>query len=196
MRRLVAGVAVVAALLLAVPAPAAAHAGLTLVVNDDGRGNLSVDVTWADGHPVTEPMAGTMLAVSTAGRQVGPVALTRLPGRPTLVHPEALAAGTWQVTVDVALPGIGRCAAPVTVAARGAAPKAGSTRCAAPPPPSAPPAAAQEDDSSPGSLPVWATVLLVVAAGGAAAGVLGWRRRAAGRRRPAARPAARSRLRR
>ncbi len=187
MRRLVAGAAVVA-VLLAVPAPAAAHAGLTLVVNDDGRGSLSVDVTWADGHPVTEPMAGTMIAVSATGRQVGPAPLTRLPGRSTLVHSGSLAAGTWQVTVDVALPGIGRCAAPVTVAGRGAAAKAGSTRCAASPPPAAPPAAAEPVDPPAGGLPGWATaLLLLVAAAAAAAGLLWWRRRAVSSPRASAR---------
>ncbi len=121
---------------VAVPAPAAAHAGLGLVVNDDGRGSISVEVAWADGHPVTGPIAGTLLASGPGGAQVGPAPLRRLPGTPTLVHDGTLAAGAWQVTVDVALPGVGHCAAPVTVAAAGGAAQPGTTRCA---PPARPP---------------------------------------------------------
>lgn len=115
------------------PAPAQGHAALALTVNDDGHGNVSVDVAWADGHPVTETIAGTLLAMGSA--QVGPAPLTRLPGGSTLVHSEPLPPGTWQVTVDVALPAIGRCAAPVTV---GDAAQPGTTRCV----PSADPVAA------------------------------------------------------
>jgi hypothetical protein len=98
---------------------ASAHTGLVLTVNDDGHGSVAVDVLWADGHPVTEPVAGTMTAFSARGAQVGPAALTRLPDRPTVVYPGALPAGQWQVTVDLALPGIGHCEAPITVAANG-----------------------------------------------------------------------------
>ena len=108
-RVLAAAVAGLAAAAVALPAPAQAHAGLALTVNDDGRGNVSVDVAWADGHPVTEPIAGTLLA--TGAEQVGPSALTRLPGTSTLVYGQPLPPGTWQVVVDVALPAIGRCAA-------------------------------------------------------------------------------------
>ena len=114
-----------AAAAVALPGPAQAHAGLALTVNDDGHGNVSVDVAWADGHPVTETIAGTLMA--TGDVQVGPAPLTRLPGTYTLVYPRPLPEGTWQVVVDVALPAIGRCAAPVTVG--GAAAKPGTTRC-------------------------------------------------------------------
>src|SRR3954471_9370179 len=96
-------------LLLVTVTPAQAHAGLVLTVNDDGRGSVSVDVRWADGHPVTEPVAGTLTALSGAGAQVGPAALTRLPDQPTVVYDGTLKPGTWQVTVDLALPGIGHC---------------------------------------------------------------------------------------
>ena len=110
-------------------APAEAHAGLVLTVNDDGRGSVSVDIAWADGHPVAEPVAGTLTAVSAEGARVGPAALTRLPDQPTVVYDGTLRPGRWQVTVDLALPGIGHCAAAVTVAAGGAVAKPGSTRC-------------------------------------------------------------------
>lgn len=114
--------------------PAAAHTGLVLTVSDDGRGGVAVDVAWADGHPVTEPVAGILTAVSATGARVGPAPLTRLPDLPRVVYDGRLAPGRWQVTVDVALPGVGHCAAPVTVVA-GATAKPGSTRCgdAAPP---------------------------------------------------------------
>jgi hypothetical protein len=153
-RALMAAAAGVAATAVALPAPARAHAGLALTVNDDGRGNVSVDVAWADGHPVTETIAGTLMA--TGAGQVGPSPLTRLPGESTLVYPRPLPEGTWQVVVDVALPAIGRCAAPVTVG--GAAAKPGTTRCV----PSAEPVAAPP---SPGSFP-WLPVV-----GGAAAAI-------------------------
>ena len=138
-KTLMAVAAGVAAAAVALPAPARAHAGLALTVNDDGRGNISVDVAWADGHPVTETIAGTLMATGTT--QVGPAPLERLPGAPTLVYPQPLPPGTWEVVVDVALPAIGRCAAPVTAGSTAAKP--GTTRCvpsptavAAPPPPS------------------------------------------------------------
>ncbi len=133
-------------------APAAAHAGLVLTVNDDGRGNVAVNVTWADGHPVTEPVAGMLTAVSTAGVQVGPAPLTRLPDQPTVVYDGTLKPGSWQVTVDLALPGIGHCAAVVTVAAGGAAAKPGSTRCGDTTPPAPAPVAAPETG---GGKPPW-----------------------------------------
>ncbi len=153
------------AVAVTVPAPAQAHAGLALVVNDDGRGSVSVDVAWADGHPVTETMAGTLLAIGTTGAQVGPVPLRRLPGGSTLVFPSALPAGAWQVTVDVALPGIGRCTAPVTVAAADAAARPGTTRCAPSPPP-----AAASPAPPPGRGPGWP----VFAGAVAVLGAFGW----------------------
>jgi hypothetical protein len=124
--RLLGPLTTVVLLLLGTVTPAQAHTGLVLTVNDDGRGSVSVDVAWADGHPVSEPMAGTLTAVSARGVQIGPAALTRLPDRPTVVYDGTLKPGTWQVTVDLAVPGIGHCAAEVTVAATG---RPGSTRC-------------------------------------------------------------------
>jgi hypothetical protein len=167
-RILTAAVAVLAAV-VAMPAPAQAHAALALVVNDDGRGSVSVDVAWADGHPVTEPIAGTLLGIGPGGAQVGPVPLTRLPGTSTVVYEGALRPGLWQVTVDVAMPAIGRCAAQVTVAAKA---KPGTTRCAA-----SPPAVVAQPAPAPASgWPVRLTVLLAVA-GGAAVLAWWWRRR-------------------
>lgn len=112
----------------AAPGTAWAHATVVLTVNHDGRGSVSVDVGWSDGHPVTESVAATMSAVSAAGTSVGPVPLTRLPGRPKVVYDGVLPSGVWQVSVDTALPGIGHCEAEVrVVAAAGATP--GSSRC-------------------------------------------------------------------
>ena len=178
-RLLTAAVATLAAA-VAVPAPAQAHAGLTLVVNHDGRGSVSVDVAWADGHPVTEPIAGTLLGIGPAGSQVGPVPLARLPGTSTVIYEGALRPGSWQVTVDVALPAIGRCAAPVTVTAADTPAKAGSTRCAASPPP----AAASPAPATDSAWPVWLTVLVVVAGAAVVIAGLAWWRRAGTRPAP------------
>jgi hypothetical protein len=112
------GFAAVLAAVLGFPGTAAAHATVALTVNTDGRGSVSVDVAWSDGHPVTEPMAATMIATpvtATGAAGVGPVALTRLPGQPTVVYSGTLAAGEWRVTVDTALPGVGHCEAVVRV---------------------------------------------------------------------------------
>jgi hypothetical protein len=149
------------ALVLIGAGPAYAHAGLLLTVNDDGRGSVSVDIAWSDGHPVSEAVAGTLTAVPVAGtaaEAVGPVPLTRLPGRPTIVYGGVLPAGTWDVTVDVALPGIGHCAAPVVVAANGAT--AGSTRCGDPVA-ATPAATAPRPDEG---WPLWATAAVVALA--------------------------------
>jgi hypothetical protein len=176
-RRLLATAVAILAAAVAVPAPAQAHASLTLVVNDDGRGSVSVDVTWADGHAVTEPIAGTLLAIGADGAQIGPAPLTRLPGASALVYEGALRPGTWQVTVDVAVPAIGHCAAPVIVAAADAPAKPGVTRCAVSPQP----AAASRAPDSGATWPVGLTVVLVVA--GAAAVIAAawwWRARYAG----------------
>ena len=169
-RRVLTAAAATLVVAAAVPAPAQAHAGLALVVHDDGRGSVSVDVAWADGHPVTEPVAGTLIAFAPDGTQVGPAPLSRLPGASTLVYRGALRPGSWQVTADVALPAIGRCEAPVTVAAADAPAKPGETRCAPSEAPAAAAAAAPAPDRKP-TWPVWLAVL-----GAAAAAVLLFRR--------------------
>jgi hypothetical protein len=150
--------------LLTLVEPAAAHKGVALTVHDDGRGNVSVDVVWADGHPVSETIGATMVGFSDRGAQLGPVPLTRLPGTPTVVHGTPLAAGRWTVTVDVAVPGVGHCEAVVTVADP---PAPGRTRCgdvqAAP---------ATTPAAAPAGWPLWATVLLGVAGLVVAAGLV------------------------
>jgi hypothetical protein len=165
--------------------PAQAHAGLVLTVNGDGRGSVSVDIAWSDGHPMSEPVAGTLTAVPATGtttEAVGPVPLTRLPGRPTMVYDGVLAAGNWDVTVDVALPGIGHCAAAVVVGKQ-AAPA--STRCGDPVA-TAPAATAPRSDRG---WPRWAIAAVVaLTAGGAVMLILLRHRRSAPvRRRPGGR---------
>ncbi|UQU62591.1 hypothetical protein COUCH_26630 [Couchioplanes caeruleus] len=170
---------VLAAALIAVgtAAPAQAHAGIVLTVIDDGRGSVSVDLLWADGHPVTGPVAGTLVAVSAAGAQVGPSALARLEGTSTAVYEGTLPDGDWQVTIDVAAPGIGHCAAPVAVQRAGPG-RPGSTRCGEPKPAAAAPVAQQRPAGGRSYLP------LVAAAGVILLGMavaVGLRRRRSGR---------------
>ncbi|MEJ3747949.1 hypothetical protein WEI85_32250 [Actinomycetes bacterium KLBMP 9797] len=160
--RLLIVVVVTAAALLGGSGAAAAHATVQLTVHSDGRGSVSVDVVWADGHPVTEPVAATMTAVAavaptavaataSAASAVGPVALTRLPGRPTVVYGGTLPAGEWRITVDTALPGIGHCEAVVRVG--GADSRPSSTRCGTPAP--APTAAAAAPGGGGVPRPIW-----------------------------------------
>jgi hypothetical protein len=180
-----AATAAVVALAAGASAPAAAHSGVALTVHDDGRGNVSVDVLWLDGHPVSGTIAGTLSATSDTGTGVGPAPLTRLPGRATVVHDRPLAAGRWRVIVDVAVPGIGRCEATVTVAAAEAPATPGSTSCGVPP--SAPSALTTTPAAAPPSgagRPVWWVVAGLAAVAGpvAVAGLVLLRRsRAAGR---------------
>ncbi|MGW4941877.1 hypothetical protein ACWEOZ_09840 [Actinoplanes sp. NPDC004185] len=159
-------------------APAQAHAGIILTVNDDGRGSVSVDLLWADGHPVTEPVAGTIVAVSSAGDQVGPSALARLEGTSTAVYEGTLPDGDWQVTIDVAAPGIGHCAAPVDVQ-RGGSGRPGSTRCGEPKPAAAAPVAQQQPSGGRSHLPLVAAAGVVLVGVGVAVAL---RRRRSGRK--------------
>jgi hypothetical protein len=121
---------------------------------------------------VTEPIAGTLLGIGPGGSQVGPVPLARLRGTSTVIYEGALPPGSWQVTVDVALPAIGRCASPVIVAASDTPAKPGTTRCAASPPSAAAPPAPAEDPA----WPVWLTVMVVVAGAAVMVAGLVWRR--------------------
>jgi hypothetical protein len=171
LRLLTAAVALVVAA-VAVPAPAQAHAGLNLVVNHDGRGSVSIDVAWADGHPVTEPIAGTLLGFGPDDDQVGPVPLSRLPGTSTVIYEGALKPGAWQVTVDIAVPAIGHCAATVAVAAPDAPAKPGTTRCTVSPAAATSPASAPAPDSG---WPVWLIVLAIfTGCAGVIAGLAWW----------------------
>ncbi|WP_436498855.1 hypothetical protein [Actinokineospora sp. HUAS TT18] len=126
-----AGAIAIAMAPLGVPATAAAHESLVLILHDNGRGGVTVDLAWTDGHPipVTSTIAASLLATS-ADRTVGPTALRHLPGKPTAAYDTALPPGTWQVYVDVAMPGIGQCEVTVTVEAQPRQPT--STRCGAP----------------------------------------------------------------
>ncbi len=128
-------------LLLGTAAPARAHATVVLTVHHDGRGAVSVDVAWSDGHPVTEAVAGTLIAVSAAGAQVGPEPLSGAAGGATVRYDGVLQPGTWQVTVDLALPGLGHCEAEVLVAPGTGPPTPGTQRCGEIQPPVAKPAA-------------------------------------------------------
>jgi hypothetical protein len=158
-RRAAAVLLAVIMLLLGTAAPARAHATVALTVNNDGRGAVSVDVAWSDGHPVTEAVAGTLIAVSSAGAQVGPAPLSRTTGGSTVVYDGALPPGTWQVTVDLALPGLGHCVAEVFVAPGTEQPRPGTQRCGETKPPAAAPASPA---SPPSSVPV--VLLFAVAA--------------------------------
>ena len=171
-RRVLTAVALVAAA-VAVPAPAQAHAGLNLVVNHDGRGSVSVDVAWADGHPVTEPIAGTLLGFGPDDEQIGPVPLSRLPGTSTVIYEGALKPGAWQVTVDIAVPAIGHCAASLVVAAPDATAEPGTTRCiASPAAPGTSPASTPGTDSG---RPIWLIVLAIfTGCAGVVAGLAWW----------------------
>ena len=160
------------ALLFGTAAPAQAHAGVVLTVRNDGHGAVAVDIAWSDGHPVTASVAGTLIAISSAGTQVGPDPLSRPAGASPAVYRGTLTPGTWQVTVDLALPGIGHCATDIAVAARAEPARPDSVRCGPSPQPAAAPAPAPSRTGP---------VLLFAAAGviavGTAASVLLRRRR-------------------
>jgi len=110
---------------------------------------------------VTEPVAGTLVAVSSAGAQVGPSALARLEGTSTAVYEGTLPEGDWQVTIDVAAPGIGHCAALVDVQRAGPG-RPGSTRCGEPKPAAAPPAAKQQPTGGRSHLPLIAAAGVIL----------------------------------
>ncbi|HVK25493.1 MAG TPA: hypothetical protein VM677_29390 [Actinokineospora sp.] len=122
---------------LGVPS-ASAHTGLVLTLHDDGRGGISVDLAWDDGHPIPGDSNVAASLLATGSTTVGPAALKHLPGKPTVVYGGVLPVGTWTVYVDVAMPGIGQCEATVTVAAEARQPA--STRCGKPTVAAAPPA--------------------------------------------------------
>jgi hypothetical protein len=116
--------------------------------------------TWADGHPITDPIGAVLTATSTSGQTVGPAPL-RANGD-ALTYSGTLAAGDWTVTAEMGTPAIGRCQGTLHVGgaagAAGAAPS--EIRCA---PPSPPPVASPV--ASPGSSHViWYVVLALVAA--------------------------------
>ncbi len=119
-RRYAVAAAAAAALLLLPARPAAAHDGVLPTLHHDGRGTVWLTLAWADGHPISEPALALLSGRSTQGGSVAATALRPLPHDPaTLPLPGALAPGDWSLTVDVATPGVGYCAASLRVAADG-----------------------------------------------------------------------------
>jgi hypothetical protein len=176
-RRLAAVLLAALILLLGTAAPARAHATVVLTVHHDGRGAVSVDVAWSDGHPVIEAVAGTLIAVSSAGAQVGPAPLSSTAGGSTVRYDGVLPSGSWQVTVDLALPGLGHCVADVLVTSGTEQLTPGTQRCGEIQPPVAAPAA----PATSVPLVLLFTAAAVIALGTAAAIVLRRRRLSAPR---------------
>jgi hypothetical protein len=86
-----------------------AHDGVVLTVHSDGRGSVWADATWADGHPVGEPLVAAISGQSDAGQALGPAPLAA--GTPAARYEGTLEPGRWTVTVDAAAPGAGTCTA-------------------------------------------------------------------------------------
>ncbi|MGK4579518.1 hypothetical protein [Kitasatospora sp. HPMI-4] len=107
--------------------PAAAHGDsihfqITAQVDGHSRATAGYD---NDGDPVDEPVTGTLSAVASDGRTVGPWQLVAVAGAPaTYTTAQALPPGHWKVTVESAFPDIGHGEAEVDVTAvpEGAAP--------------------------------------------------------------------------
>ncbi len=153
-RRIAAAVSVVAAV-LAFPAPAAAHGAASIALNSDGLGAVLVTVTWSDGHDVDTQVEGTVAARSKDGATVAPQPLVKSSAPGTFVYMGTLAAGTWDVEVDLGTPIHRSCTASFEVATT---PKTSTVACAVPAAaPAAPPAAGEERDL--------AGILALVAAG-------------------------------
>ncbi|MGW3040333.1 hypothetical protein ACWC9T_09850 [Kitasatospora sp. NPDC001159] len=109
-RPLPAALALSAAAVLPLAAPAAAHGdSVHLDVTGQQNGHVSTVATWENDHdPVIEEFAGTLSATAADGRAVGPWRLVAVPGRPgTYTTRELLPAGHWRVTVDCAFPSLG-----------------------------------------------------------------------------------------
>ncbi|MEV4416860.1 hypothetical protein [Catellatospora sp. NPDC049609] len=179
--RIAIGLAVAVPLVFATARPAAAHDGVVPTLHSDGRGSVWLTLAWTDGHPIKEPALALLSGHSAQGGSVAATALRPLPHDPaTLPLPGALAAGDWTLTVDVATPGVGYCAAELHVAADGV-PQ--TIACATPPTAAAAPAA---PDAEPAPA-VIATVAVGTTAALALAGV--GLHRALRLRRPTRRPA-------
>ncbi|MFC8275209.1 hypothetical protein ACFUJR_22230 [Streptomyces sp. NPDC057271] len=97
---------------LAMPVAAHAHGDtVKVVVTGQRDGHVTTEITWEnDGDPVEEEVAATVNATSPDGsRSMGPWRLVRDPGTRTgWSTAEALAPGTWKVTVDVGFPALGQ----------------------------------------------------------------------------------------
>jgi len=164
--------------------PADAHGSVVLVLHGDGRGSVWLTATWADGHPITDPIGAVLTATSTSGQTVGPAPLQAKGD--VLAYSGTLAAGDWTVTAEMGTPAIGRCQGTLHVGgAASAAPS--EIRCAPP----APPPATAPVTASGSSHVIWYVVLALVAPV-AAAGLFWYARRSpstppvAARRRPKA----------
>jgi hypothetical protein len=136
-RGLTAAIALLTALVAAlwVAAPAQAHEGVNVTLQTDGSGGVWGVVTYADGHAVTGPITAVFLAASPDGAErVGPIALRAEEGQTDGVvrYGGVLEPGQWQVTFDVASPGIASCSMSLTAVAAGSvAPSPQQQVCAA-----------------------------------------------------------------
>jgi hypothetical protein len=134
-RRVLRVVCVAVAAMLAgfvAPSAAQAHQAVDVTISSDGAGQVWITAVWSDGHAVTERLNAIMLAISRDGDRVGPVPLQQVAERPNEArYGQALGAGTWSVTVDVAEPAVGHCDADVQVAARGKTAKPSTKVCKA-----------------------------------------------------------------
>lgn len=143
-------------------APGYAHDGVKITIEHDGRGSVWATLRWQDGHPVTEDIDATVSAREFDGQTISPEPMrTTFPGE--VRYGGTLSPGRWTVTVDVAQPARGTCAAVLMVGPDAAAE---SVRCDDPPGP----AAATPPDAA-GGFPLGRAVLgglLAVAAVGLA----------------------------
>jgi hypothetical protein len=112
------------------PSPASAHRDIVLTVHTDGRGSVWVTAVWTDGHPVTEPVGATLLAMSARGDRVGPVPLRQIgDAAGTLIYERTLDAGDWRVVAETGHPSIARCEADIRAADGTSEPEPGEVRC-------------------------------------------------------------------
>lgn len=187
-------------LALAVAGAAHAHGDtLKVVITGQRGGHVTADVTWEnDGDPVEEAVAATVNAVSADGtRTAGAWRLVRDSGGAAAAWTtaEALAPGSWTVTVDAGFPSLGHAEREVAVPVVDPAPPTASATPTAstPPAPATSPAPTQtpasasasatstedtDGDTGSGSTGWWTTAGVAgIALAGAAAGILLRRRR-------------------
>lgn len=104
---------------LAMPGVARSHGDtVKVVVTGQRDGHVTAEITWEnDGDAVEEAVAATVNATSPDGsRSMGPWTLVRDPGTRTgWSTAEALAPGTWKVSVDVGFPALGHGKAEIAV---------------------------------------------------------------------------------
>lgn len=139
-----------------------AHDNVVLTLHTDGRGSVWADVTWEDGHPVSESIAAAITANSQAGTQIGPAAMTALPGSGAVRYSGTLAPGHWRVVVEAASPGTGTCTADFEI---GKAATAQTVKCDKRPAAVAQPAPAKTGSGSRTFIFVAVGIGIVLAAG-------------------------------